>query len=66
MISRPMPSRALNAAGFDEPTRKRWTRHGSTRYINDQRYLAAAVHYVLYKQGEPMSRWPEGPEPLAP
>ena len=50
-------SRALNAAGFDEPTRKRWTRHGSTRYINDDRYLAAAIDYVLYKQGEPMSRW---------
>jgi hypothetical protein len=24
-------SRALNAAGFENSTRKRWTRHGSTR-----------------------------------
>ncbi|HZU34272.1 MAG TPA: transposase [Gemmataceae bacterium] len=52
-------SRALNAANLDGPERKRWTRHGSTRHIDDERYLAAAVHYVLYKQGEPMERWPE-------
>jgi REP element-mobilizing transposase RayT len=52
-------SRALNAAGFDTPTRKRWTRHGSTKYINDESYLAAAVNYVLEEQGQNMERWPE-------
>jgi REP element-mobilizing transposase RayT len=52
-------SRALNAAGFDSPDRKRWTRHGSTRHIDDPRHLAAAVNYVLNMQGEPMERWPE-------
>jgi REP element-mobilizing transposase RayT len=52
-------SRALNASGFEDRNRKRWTRHGSTRYINDERYLAAATNYVLNKQGEPMERWPE-------
>jgi REP element-mobilizing transposase RayT len=56
-------SRALNASGFDHPKRKRWTRHGSTRYINDETYLAAAINYVLNKQGEPMERWPEPPLP---
>jgi len=52
-------SRALNAAGLDALERKRWTRHGSTRYINKDDYLAAAINYVLNKQGEPMERWPE-------
>jgi REP element-mobilizing transposase RayT len=56
-------SRALNMAGYDESDRKRWTRHGSTRYINDEGHLAAAVNYVLNKQGEPMERWPETPAP---
>jgi len=55
-------SRALNTANFDTPQRKRWTRHGSTRHIDDERHLAAVVHYVLHKQGEPMERWPEEPE----
>jgi REP element-mobilizing transposase RayT len=52
-------SRALNGAGFEDTPRKRWTRHGSTRYMNDDAYLAAAINYVLNTQGEPMQRWPE-------
>jgi REP element-mobilizing transposase RayT len=56
-------SRALNKAGFDGADRKRWTRHGSTRYINDESHLAAAINYVLNKQGEPMERWPENTAP---
>lgn len=52
-------SRALNAAELDTPDRKRWTRHGSTRYINDDAHLAAAVNYVLNKQGDPLERWPD-------
>jgi len=56
-------SRALNEARLDHPTRKRWTKHGSTRYINDEAYLAAAINYVLCKQGEPMERWPESTLP---
>jgi hypothetical protein len=56
-------SRALNAAGFDDRNRKRWTRHGSTRYDNDEQYLNAAINYVLNKQGVPMQRWPEVPLP---
>lgn len=52
-------SRALNTANLDPPQRKRWTRHGSTRHIDDEHYLAAAVNYVLHKQGTPMERWPE-------
>lgn len=56
-------SRALTRAGFEDATRKRWTRHGSTRYINDEAYLRAAINYVLNKQGTPMQRWPEAPLP---
>ena len=44
-------SRALNAGGFDRPSCKRWTRHGSTRYINDERYLHSAINYVLFEEG---------------
>jgi hypothetical protein len=47
-------SRALNESRLDSPDCKRWTRHGSTRYINDEAYLAAATNYVLYQQGDPM------------
>lgn len=48
-------SRQLNRAGFESNQRKRWARHGSTRYLWTQNDLAGAIHYVLYEQGEPMS-----------
>jgi REP element-mobilizing transposase RayT len=48
-------SRHLNQAGLDQPDRIRWTRHGSTRYLWDPRSAEAAVHYVLFQQGEAMS-----------
>jgi REP element-mobilizing transposase RayT len=47
-------SRNLNRNGFDTPDRKRWARHGSTRYLWDEKSVQNAVHYVLYEQGEPM------------
>jgi hypothetical protein len=47
-------SRALNAAGIDDPGRKRWSRHGSTRYLNDEGAVAASLDYVLRGQGEPL------------
>jgi REP element-mobilizing transposase RayT len=52
-------SRRLNEAGFEERDRKRWTRHGSTRYIWDDRYLQIAIHYTLHRQGTPMERYAE-------
>ncbi len=48
-------SRALNAAGIDSPGRKRWSRHGSTQYLNNEGGVAGAVDYVLRRQGEPMT-----------
>jgi REP element-mobilizing transposase RayT len=47
-------SRRLTEAGLDGHDRKRWTRHGSTRYIWDDAYLRNAIQYTLEKQGEPM------------
>jgi REP element-mobilizing transposase RayT len=54
-------SRALNAAGLDQSERKRWSRHGSTRYLHRPEQLAAVVHYVLHEQGEPMERFKANP-----
>jgi len=48
-------SRRLNEFGADRPDRKRWARHGSTRWLNDQEDIAAAVRYVVDGQGEAMA-----------
>jgi REP element-mobilizing transposase RayT len=50
-------SRALNHAGVDPEGRKRWTRHGSTRYINTHQGLLDSMRYVKEEQGEPMELW---------
>ncbi|MBX7103072.1 MAG: transposase [Gemmataceae bacterium] len=48
-------SRNLNLAGFENNERKRWTLHGSTKYLFDRASLDARVHYTLYEQGLPMA-----------
>jgi REP element-mobilizing transposase RayT len=48
-------SRALNSLGRDEPARKRWARHGSTRWLWKDRNVRDAVRYVVEEQGEPMA-----------
>jgi REP element-mobilizing transposase RayT len=45
----------LNRMGLDEPDRKRWARHGSTRRLWKPENASAAVQYVVGGQGEPMS-----------
>ena len=65
-------SRALNEAGLDEPSTRRWTRHGSTRYLWKDSQIEAAIDYVVRGQGKPMAvfekqrrgRWAE-PSPRA-
>ena len=47
-------SRRLNEARFDWPGRRRWTRHGSTRYLWRQEAVEQAVAYVVGNQGEAM------------
>jgi REP element-mobilizing transposase RayT len=48
-------SRRLNGLGLDEPKRKRWARHGSTRWLWKPEHVSAAMQYVVAEQGEPMS-----------
>ena len=48
-------SSKLNKAGLDPVGRRRWTRHGSTPYLWKEEAVEAAIHYVIYEQGEPMA-----------
>ena len=50
-------SRALNRQGGEDALGRRWTRHGSTRYLWKPESGAAAIHYVVKEQGEPMVLW---------
>jgi REP element-mobilizing transposase RayT len=56
-------SRALNRAAEDGANRRRWTRHGSTRYLWKSESVGAAIHYVVREQGDPMAVW-ERPDAL--
>jgi hypothetical protein len=38
--------------------RKRWSAHGSTRYLWTEEEVRRAVEYVLIGQGEPMEVYP--------
>jgi REP element-mobilizing transposase RayT len=55
-------SRHLNRLRLDEPSRKRWARHGSTRWLWKPRHVSAAMQYVVAEQGEAMSAY-ESHEP---
>ncbi len=48
-------SRCLNRLGFDGPERKRWARHGSTRWLWKDEDVRNAIRYVVEEQGEPMA-----------
>jgi REP element-mobilizing transposase RayT len=48
-------SRVLNHAGLDALDRRRWARHGSTRWLRDRRGVEMAIRYVIEKQGDPMA-----------
>lgn len=50
-------SKRLSQAGFEDRERKRWTAHGSTRYLWKQQCLEAAVHYTLRGQGDVMATY---------
>ena len=50
-------SRCLNRLGLDNPARKRWARHGSTRWLWHVDNVSAAIQYVLEEQGEPMASY---------
>ena len=48
-------SRRLNEIHLDEPNRKRWARHGSTRWLWRPQHVSAAIQYVTGEQGDAMS-----------
>lgn len=48
-------SRSLNRLGLDEPDRKPWARHGSTRWLWKPLSVSAEIRYVVAQQGEPMA-----------
>ena len=48
-------SRTLNHLALDSPNRRRWARHGSTRYLWTSAAVSAAIHYVLREQGDAMA-----------
>ena len=48
-------SRRLNRLRHDEPDRKRWARHGSTRFLWKPEHVSAAIQYVLEEQGDALS-----------
>jgi REP element-mobilizing transposase RayT len=55
-------SRALNVREPGHSGRIRWARHGSAQYLWSSTTVAAAVRYILDKQGEPMACY-QAPEP---
>jgi hypothetical protein len=56
-------SRRLNQMGLDEPNRKRWARHGSTRCLWKPEHVSAAIQYVVDEQGDAMSVFLSPAEP---
>jgi REP element-mobilizing transposase RayT len=48
-------SRRLNGMSLDQPNRKRWARHGSTRWLWKPQHVSAAIEYVVAEQGDAMS-----------
>lgn len=48
-------SHALNEPELDGTARRRWARHGSTRYLWTRDAVCSAIQYVVREQGVPMS-----------
>jgi valyl-tRNA synthetase len=51
-------TRRLREAHLIDDERRVWTRHGSTRYLNDDASVAAASDYVIDHQGAPVAPGP--------
>ena len=47
-------TRMLRSKSLHGKDGKVWTRHGSTRYLWNEKQLAGAVKYVIYEQGKQM------------
>lgn len=59
-------SRRLREEFGESSDRDRWTQHGSTRWIDTEDSLAAAIAYALEQQGEAMASFDSRSEPEAP
>lgn len=59
-------SRRLREACDESSDRDRWSQHGSTRYLNDEKAFDAAVRYVVEGQGNPMTRFDHRIQPNEP
>jgi len=55
-------TRRLNQFESNEKNRKRWSRHGSTRYIWDDEGLASTIDYVIRGQGKAMAYYEDVPK----
>jgi REP element-mobilizing transposase RayT len=53
-------SRCLNRMCPDQTARKRWARHGSTRWLWVPENVSAAIRYVVDEQGERMAVFEAG------
>ena len=53
-------SRELNQLTSERPDRKRWARHGSTRWLWKDQDVRHALQYVIDEQGEPMALFVAG------
>ena len=53
-------SRALNATNLGDRDERRWSRHGSTRWLNTDETVQRAVRYTVDEQGEPMAVFEAG------
>jgi len=48
-------SRELNRLSRDGADRRRWARHGSTRWLWKDQDVRKAIHYLAEEQGEPIA-----------
>jgi len=48
-------SKCLNKTGFENSDRKRWTPHGSTRYLWTEEAVGEKIEYTLNGQGDAMA-----------
>lgn len=55
-------SRALAQAGLEPSERRKWARHGSTRWLWEEENVRASIDYVLNGQGADMAVY-QSPEP---
>ena len=50
-------SRELTRKGFDDATRRRWTRHGSTLHLFEEASVTDKIDYTLNRQGAMLAHY---------